>query len=165
MAIDFILERTFPNLVEAVEFERNAAALRPEDAVEGNGEPFLIGPGNGPDGADNPRATRDEDPLAVSGIEGDRHIGEDRTGKLAAELGDQNGLQKRSFINPIPTGRIGRPVDDGCFGLGPQPCKRRGRAGRRRGLRGSGQFPVIEFGEQLEKLTGRRNGAFGCDTG
>ena len=37
MAIDFILERAFPDLVEAVEFERNAAALRPEDAVEGNG--------------------------------------------------------------------------------------------------------------------------------
>ena len=104
--------------------------------MEGNGESFLIGPGNGRDGADNPRAARDEDPLAVSGIEGDRHIGEDRTGKLATELGDQNGLQKRSFINPIPTGRIGRPPNDGRFRLGLPPCKRRGRAGRRRlGLR------------------------------
>ena len=135
--------------------------------MEGNGEPFLIGPGNGCDGADNPRATRDQDPLAVSGIEGDRHIGKDRTGKLATELGDQNGLQKRSFINTVPTVRIGRPVDDGRFRLGPQPCKRRGRTGRRRrrGLRCRGQFPVVEFGEQLEKLPGRGNGLLGCDAG
>ena len=62
MPIDFILERTFPDLVEAVEFERNAPAAGPEDAVEGNGEPFLIGPGNGCDRADNPRAARDQDP-------------------------------------------------------------------------------------------------------
>ena len=104
--------------------------------------------------------------MAVSGIEGDSHIGEDRTGKLAAELGDQNGLEKRSFINPIPTGRIGRPVDDGSFGFRLHEGTGRGHTGRRRrGLPGSGPFPVVEFGEQLEKLTGRRNGAFGCDTG
>ena len=114
--------------------------------MEGNGEPFLIGPGNGRDGAGNPRATRDQDPLAVGGIEGDRYVGEDRTGKLAAELRDQNGLQERSFIDTVPTVRIGRPADNGRFRLGPQPCKRRGRV-RRRGLRVRGQFPLVEFGE------------------
>ena len=116
--------------------------------MEGNGESLLVGPRNGPDGADNPRTARDQDPLAVSGIEGDRHIGEDRAGKLATELRDQNGLQKRSFIDTLPTVRIGRPVDDGRFRLGLPQCKRRGRTGRRRrGLRGSGQFPAVEFGE------------------
>ncbi len=67
MAIDLILERAFPNLVEAIEFERDAAAVRPEDAVKGNGEPLLIGPGNGLDRTDDPRAAGDQDPLAVSG--------------------------------------------------------------------------------------------------
>ena len=111
-----------------------------------------------------PRGIRD--PLAVRGIEGDRHIGEDRAGKLATELRDQNGLQKRSFIDTLPTVRIGRPVDDGRFRLGPQQCKRRGRTGRRRrGLRCRGQFPLVEFVEQLEKLPGRGNGLLGCDAG
>ena len=81
-------------------------AVGPDDAVEGNGQALLIGPGNGRDGADNPRATRDQDPLAVSGIEGDRHIGEDRTGKLATELGDQNGLQERPGARRLAARRI-----------------------------------------------------------
>ena len=92
MSIDFVFECALPNLVEAVKFERNGASVGPDDAVKGHGQPLLISAGNGPDGADDPRATRDQDPLAVRGVERDRYVGEDRTGKLATELRDQNGL-------------------------------------------------------------------------
>ena len=93
MSVDCVLERAFPNLVEAIELERDATAVGPDEAVKGNGEALLIGPGNGLDAADNPRATWDQDPLTVRGIERDRYVGEDRTGKVAAELCDQDGLQ------------------------------------------------------------------------
>ena len=116
--------------------------------MKGHGQPLLIGAGNGPDGADDPRATRDQDPLAVRGIERDRYVGEDRTGKIATELRDQNGLQERSFMDAVPTGWIGRPAGHGSFRLGLHPGKRRGSGSRPlRGLRRRGQFPIVEFGE------------------
>ena len=109
--------------------------------------------------------------MTVSGIERDRYVGEDRTGKVAAELCDKDGLQERSFINTVPTGRIGRQPGDGSFGFRLHEGKGRGHTGRgraarrQRGLRRSGPFPIVEFGEQFEKVSGRRNGVFGCDTG
>ena len=60
MPVDCVLERAFPNLVEAVEFERDALAVGPDEAVKGNGEALLIGPRNGLNAADDSRATQSE---------------------------------------------------------------------------------------------------------
>ena len=92
MPIDFVFERAFANLVEAVKFERDAPAVGPDDAVEGNGQALLIDACNGLNGADDSCAAGDQDPLAASGIERNRYGCEDRTRKIAAELCDQNGL-------------------------------------------------------------------------
>ena len=80
MPVHLILQRALANLVEAVKLKGYRSAVRPDDAVERDGEAFLIGSRDGLNSADHAGAPGDQDPLAVRGIERDGDVGEDRTG-------------------------------------------------------------------------------------
>ena len=72
MAVDLVLKGALARLVEAGELEVDPAAVGQEQPVEGDGEPALVRVLNGPGRADDARAARDQDPLAVGRIERDR---------------------------------------------------------------------------------------------
>ena len=58
--------------------------------MEGDGEPALVRVLNGPGRADDARAARDQDPLAVGRIERDRDHREHRSGEIARELREEH---------------------------------------------------------------------------
>ncbi len=98
-----------------------------------DGEPALVRVLNGPGRADDARAARDQDPLAVGRIERDRDHGEHGSGEIARELREQHPFEERALIDPLPTRRVGGP--DAPAGLNRSRCRTGGLLpghGRRR---------------------------------
>ena len=77
-----------------------------------------------------------EDPLAVDRPERDEYGREHRDGEVARELGDEDRLEKRALMDPLPSRWVGEA--DHLVRLGRVGCTSRGwsRGSRRHAFRG-----------------------------
>ena len=111
--VHLVFECALADLIQAVKLQRYPSTIGEDEAVKPDGEPLLIAAECGRRGSDDAGPARDHNPLAVGRVEGHGHGREDGAGKVAVELVHEHGFDKRALIDPLPSWRVVRRVDDG----------------------------------------------------
>ena len=82
------------------------SAVGEHEAVKADGQAGLVAPADSLGGADEAAAAGNEHALPVGRVEGNRDDGQDRSGKFSGQLVDQDGLEERALVHPLPAGRV-----------------------------------------------------------
>ena len=96
--------------------------------METHGQARLVLVRHGPGRGDDPRPSWHQDTLPVRRVKGNGDHRQDRSGKVAGELRDQDRFQKRALMDALPTGGIFRRSETHRGGIG-GGCRNGGRGG------------------------------------
>ena len=102
MVVHLVAEAGLADLVEAFELvQAQRVAVGHDDAVEENGKPFLAEAVHLLDFPEHTGTLRDEEVLAVVGVDIGGHHAVDRAGEVGGQAVGENGLQERALEEPV----------------------------------------------------------------